>query len=240
MKFIHTISSRGLIVYASDIIMSGLAFAIAIYLRLGDEPWLIAIDPMIQAGVLFMVISAVVFFFSGLYRGVWRYASMNDLMAITKAVTVAVLAFLLILFLWNRFLYIPRSVIPISWFVLMALLGGPRFFYRLIKDRRFESISKNGDNKRIAVLLAGAGDGAELFLRSLKRTPDASYQAVGIVSENPGRVGRHIHGIEVIGTIGDIASAMKKLRAEGVRPQRLVLTRDDMDGAKIRSLLAGR
>ena len=237
MNFIHRISSRGLIVYASDIIMSGVAFAIAIYLRLGDDPRFYAIEPMVQAGALFMVISAVVFFFSGLYRGVWHYASMNDLMAITRAVTIAVLSFLLIIFLWTRFLYIPRSVIPITWFVLMALLGGPRFFYRLVKDRRFELVLENGGNNRIAVLLAGAGDGAELFIRALRRTPNANYQAVGIVSENPGRVGRQIHGVEVIGTLDDIPSVVKQLRRTGIRPQRLVLTRDDLDGAQVRSLL---
>jgi len=237
MNFIHRISSRGLIVYASDIIMSGVAFAIAIFLRLGDDPRFYAIEPMLLAGALFMVISAVVFFFSGLYRGVWRYASLNDLMAITRAVTIAVLSFLLIMFLWTRFLYIPRSVIPITWFVLMAMLGGPRFFFRLVKDRRFELVSENGGNNRIAVLLAGAGDGAELFIRALRRTPNANYQAVGIVSENPGRVGRQIHGIEVIGTIDNISSALKQLRATGIRPQRLVLTSDDLNGAQVRSLL---
>ena len=238
MNFIHKISSRGLIVYAGDILMSGVAFAVAIYLRLGDDWQFYNMEPMIQAGALFMVISAVVFFFSGLYRGVWRYASMNDLMAITRAVTLTILVFLLVMFLWTRFEYIPRSIIPISWFVLMALLGGPRFFYRLVKDRRFELVSENGGNNRIAVLLAGAGDGAELFIRALKRTPDASYQAVGIVSETPGRVGRQIHGVEVIGTVNDIAGAVKQLRAKGIRPQRLVLTKDDMDGARVRSLLA--
>ena len=237
MNFIHKISSRGLIAYGHDIVMSGLAFAIAIYLRLGDDPRFYAIEPMVQAGTLFMVISAVVFFFSGLYRGVWHYASMNDLMAITRAVTIAVLSFLLIMFLWTRFLYIPRSVIPITWFVLMALLGGPRFFYRLVKDRRFELVLENGGNNRIAVLLAGAGDGAELFIRALRRTPNANYQAVGIVSENPGRVGRQIHGVEVIGTMDDIPSVVKQLRRTGIRPQRLVLTRDDLDGAQVRSLL---
>ena len=217
--------------------MSGAAFAVAIYLRLGDDPQFYAVEPMVQAGALFMVISAVVFFFSGLYQGVWRYASMNDLMAITRAVTIAVLSFLLIMFLWTRFLYIPRSVIPITWFVLMALLGGPRFFYRLVKDRHFELVLENGGNNRIAVLLAGAGDGAELFIRALRRTPNANYQAVGIVSENPGRVGRQIHGVEVIGTLDDIPSVVKQLRRTGIRPQRLVLTRDDLDGAQVRSLL---
>ena len=237
MSFIHRISSRGLIAYVHDITMSGLAFVLAIYLRLGDDLPNYAGDSMIQAGALFVGISAVVFWFSGLYRGVWRYASINDLMAITKAVTVTVLVFLLVMFLWTRFHNLPRSMIPISWFTLMALLGGPRFFYRLIKDRRFDLSSGHTNGSRIAVLLAGAGDGAELFLRALGRTPDASYRAVGIVSESAGRIGRQIHGVEVIGTMDDMEGAVNHLRRQGIRPQRLILTRDDMDGGEVRDLL---
>ena len=237
MNFIHRISSRGLIAYIHDIVMSGVAFVLAMYLRLGDNFQYYSGDPMIQAGALFVAISAIVFWLSSLYRGVWRYASMNDLIAITRAVTITVLVFLLVMFLWTRFQNLPRSFIPICWFTLMALLGGPRFFYRLIKDRRFDLSSGTANGSRIAVLLAGAGDGAELFLRAMNRTPDAPYQVVGIVSENARRVGLQIHGVEVVGTIADIEGAVKNLRQKGDRPQRLILTRDDMDGAQVRSLL---
>ena len=237
MNFIHRISSRGLIAYIHDIVMSGVAFVLAMYLRLGDNFQYYSGDPMIQAGALFVTISAIVFWLSSLYRGVWCYASMNDLIAITRAVTITVLVFLLVMFLWTRFQNLPRSFIPICWFTLMALLGGPRFFYRLIKDRRFDLSSGTANGSRIAVLLAGAGDGAELFLRAMNRTPDAPYQVVGIVSENARRVGLQIHGVEVVGTIADIEGAVKNLRQKGDRPQRLILTRDDMDGAQVRSLL---
>jgi FlaA1/EpsC-like NDP-sugar epimerase len=238
MNLIHKISSRGLIAYGHDIIMSGVAFWLALYLRLGDAMPSYVDDRMIQAGVLFTLTCTVVFWFSGLYRGVWRYASINDLLAITRTVTAAVLLFLLVMFLWTRLAPLPRSLLPITWFVLMALLGGPRFFYRLIKDRRFDLSPETGGNNRIAVLLAGAGDGAEIFIRALRQTPDASYRAVGIVSETLGRVGRQIHGVDIIGTIDDIPGAVKKLRQSGIRPQRLILTKDDMDGARVRSLLA--
>ena len=69
MNLIHRISSRGLIAYIHDIVMSGVAFVLAMYLRLGDDFSSYAGDQMIQAGLLFLVISAVVFWFSGLYRG---------------------------------------------------------------------------------------------------------------------------------------------------------------------------
>jgi O-antigen biosynthesis protein WbqV len=237
MKFFHKISPRGLVAYAHDIFMAGLSFALALYLRLGDDITFYRPDPMIQAGIIFVAISAVVFWLSGLYRGVWRYASINDLMAITRAVTITVFTFLLVMFLWTRFLNLPRSIIIIDWFVLMALLGGPRFLYRLAKDRRFDLVRDNGNGRKIDVLLVGAGDGAELFIRALRRSEDSNYRAVGIVSDRPDRIGMQIHGIEVIGAAEDLAGAVKKLRAGGTRPQRLVLTRDDMDGAQVRSLL---
>ncbi len=237
MNFVHRISGRGLIAYAHDIVMAGISFALALYLRLGESFFYYSTERMIQAGILFTVICAAVFWFSGLYRGVWRYASINDMWAITRAVTLAVLLFLLVMFLWTRFQDMPRSVLPINWFVLMALLGGPRFFFRMIKDRRFSFADETGNDQRIAVLLVGAGDGAELFIRALGRTRDSNYRAVGIVSERPDRVGRQIHGIDVIGTTGDIAGAVKELGAAGIRPQRLVLTNDNMPGARVRALL---
>ncbi|MEE2698215.1 MAG: nucleoside-diphosphate sugar epimerase/dehydratase [Pseudomonadota bacterium] len=237
MKLIHRISSRGLIVYAHDIFMSGIAFILAMYLRLGDNLQYYASDTMYQATFLFIAISAVAFFFSGLYQGVWRYASINDLLAITRAVTLTVLVFLLIMFLLTRFHNLPRSVIPIAWFSLMALLGGPRFIYRLFKDRQFNFLYDRKIDNSIAVLLAGDGDGAELFIRGLRRSSDANYYAVGLVSENARRIGRKIHGVEVLGTIDDLDDVVKSLNKDGIRPQRLILTRDDMNGTLIRSLL---
>ncbi|MBI2977626.1 MAG: polysaccharide biosynthesis protein [Rhodospirillales bacterium] len=237
MNSFHRISGRGLIAYGHDIVMAAVSFGLSLYLRLGDDIVYYSGEHVLQAGIVFTVICAIVFWMSGLYRGVWRYASLDDLWAITRSVTMAVLIFLLVMFLWTRFVNVPRSLIPINWFVLMALLGGPRFFYRLFKDRRLDLSNGTFQGQRIAVLLVGAGDGAELFIRALRQTADANYRVVGIVSERPDRVGRQIHGVEVIGTADDVAGAVEKLKAKGMPPQRLVLTKDDMDGARVRALL---
>ena len=121
--------------------------------------------------------------------------------------------------------------------MLTALLGGPRFFYRLLKDRRFDFELEDGDHRRVPVLLVGAGDGAELFIRALRRQRDANYRVLGIVAERPSRVGRRIHGVEVMGTTGHLASIVERLAADGERPQRLILTNENMDGARVRALL---
>jgi FlaA1/EpsC-like NDP-sugar epimerase len=235
----HRVKARGWIVFAHDIFMAALSFVLSVYLRL--DIWIVEYysDTWIAATALFTGIAGIVFWASGLYRGVWRYASLNDLWAITRAVSLAVIIFAFAMFIWLRLEPLPRSVLVIEWFVLMALLGGPRFFYRLLKDRRFGLERETASAKRIPVLLAGAGDGAELFLRALRQSPDASYRAVGILSEGGGRVGREIHGVQVIDTLENLQAAVTKLKHQGDEPQRLILTKDDMDGQRVRELLDG-
>tara|TARA_B100000674_G_scaffold498986_1_gene540809 strand:+ start:2564 stop:4414 length:1851 start_codon:yes stop_codon:yes gene_type:complete len=218
--------------------MTVLSFYISLYLRLG-EVFLdyFSLETLIFGGALFGIISAGVYLYQDLYRGVWRYASLNDLIAITHAVTLVVLIFLLIMFLWTRLDNLPRSYLAINWFVLMALLGGPRFVYRLIKDQRIDLRMENINTTSIPVLLVGAGNPAEEFIRSLSRTPSANYHIVGIVSETSGRVGRNIHGISVLGTTDNLKSIISELEQSGNKPQRLILTHGDLDGARVRSLL---
>lgn len=235
---LHKIPPRGWIAYGHDIFMAAASFALSLYMRLGDDILDFQQQRMLQAGALFVVISALTFWASGLYRGVWRYASINDLWAITRAVTIAEVAFLIIIVLVFRLENFPRSVFFINWFVLMALLGGPRFFYRLLKDGRYDFKSANLNRDAVPVLLVGAGDGAELFLRSLRHNKSSPsdqlmYYPLGILSEQESRVGREIHSVPVLGTLDQLEDILPTLSP---KPRRLVLTRKDMDGPNIRAL----
>jgi FlaA1/EpsC-like NDP-sugar epimerase len=229
--------NRPSLAFVHDIVMAAGSFALSLYLRLGDAIYIYSPMLLVQGTVLFTVVSAAVFWFMGLYRGVWRYASLNDLAAIARSTTLAVLLFLLVMFLWTRLESLPRSLLVINWFVLMAMLGGPRFLYRMIKDRRFEWRLENPGRVRIPVLLVGSEDGAELFIRALSHQNDANYSIAGIVSERKGRVGQRIHGVEVLGTLDAIPDVVAGLNERGERPQRLILTKDDIEGARVRALL---
>lgn len=227
---------RGYVVFAHDIIMAGASFAIALYLRLGfDDP--IFMPVLMQGTPVFMAVAALVFWFSGLYRGIWRYASMNDLIAVCRATFLVLLVFLFVMFLWTRLDLMPRSTLIINWFVLTALVGGPRFLYRVYKDRRVHLAIEKSPGRRIPVLLIGAGDGAELFIRSLKRNPDSLYRVVGILSEKSARVGRHILGVEVLGTVPEFEEVLSFLKTKGIAPERVVLTKEKMEGSDVRRLL---
>ena len=237
------ISPRGYIVFTHDLVMAGASFMLALYLRVGNlMDDLYPPEVLAQWTAAFMAIAGGVFVFMNLYRGVWRYASLNDLLAITKAVSLTVLAFAAVMFVWTRLADLPRSVPLINWFTLMALLGGPRFLYRLLKDRRLDLTYENPDHPRIPVLLAGTGDEAELFIRSLRQPKEAHYRIVGMVAETAGRVGRHIHGVDVLGTLDNLGDVVEGLARRGDRPQRMVLTDLGIEGPGLRALVetAGR
>lgn len=225
---------RARIAFFHDVLMAAASFPVALYLRLGEEIFL-AEEYLVTGTLVFAAIAAPVFWFGRMYRGVWRYASLDDLVAITRAVTLAVLLFLPIMFAVTRLELFPRSLPFIHWFVLLAMLGGPRFIYRVFKDRRLEHLLERSDHRRVPVLLVGAGDAAELFIRQQSHDPDATYKVVGVIDEKGGRIGRAIHGIPVLGGIADLERIVRD--APTPLPQRIVLTHERLDGPQVRDLL---
>lgn len=228
---------RGLIAYTHDIIMTAISFVASIYLRLGESGFLYFEDQLFIGVLTLTVIGSVVYWRMDLYRGIWRYASVRDLTAIAKAVSLVLLLFLLVMFVWVRLESLPRSLPFINWLVLMALLGGPRLAYRIARDRSLDFKDTPGGRRRIPVMLVGAGDGAELFIRSISRGGAAEYRIVGILSEKAQRVGQQIHGVPVVDTVSRLNEAISAFSNQDDRPQRLVLTKDNFDGAVVRRLL---
>ena len=217
--------------------MALVSLPLSLFMRLGAD--IEYYDPagIGIAAIIFAGIALVIFWSMHLYRGVWRYASLNDLSAITKAVTFVILIFLAVMFLLNRLEGIPRSTLFINWFVLIALLGGPRFIYRQFKDRRQGRASKSTVSRRVPVLLVGASDASEMFIRALNRNPLAAYNVVGMVDEKGGRVGRNIQGVHVLGTIEDIPAIIDGFSQGNERPQRVIVTKDDLKSDAMRSLI---
>ncbi|OEJ64141.1 nucleotide sugar dehydratase [Magnetovibrio blakemorei] len=225
-----------MIAFGHDIIMAALSFGISMALRLGDLGNPLRDTVLLSGTAAFTATAAVVFLSLRMYRGIWRYASTTDLVTLAKAVSILILIFSFEMFFFFRHEGLPRSVPIINWFVLLAMLGGPRFLYRMIKDRRYGWHLDLSATPKIPVLLVGAGDEAELFIRDAARSKTASYRPMGIIAESSNRVGRHIHGVEVLGTLTDIKQVLTGLNGEN-RPRRLVLTKDTLKGSSVRELL---
>jgi len=234
-------SRRALLAFLHDVAMAALSFALALFLRLGEA--VVQYEPqlMVLYGAVFTGVAAVVFLVTGLYRGIWRYASLPDLFNIARAATLTELIFLPVMFVLTRLETLPRSTFLIGWLVLIALLGGPRLAYRLFKDRGFDHIVDRGPKghrgQSVPVLLISTKEGADTFVRETVRDRNAVYRVVGMLSDTPSRVGRQIYGVPILGTIDALEKVVADLDRRGRRPQKLVLAAQNLGGAEIRRLL---
>lgn len=225
--FKSPLSKRAALAFAHDVVMAGVAFALALVLRLGElaPERLLHVDLWMALGI-FCGVAAVVFLATNLYRGIWRYASLNDLVSIAKAATLTILVFLPVTFMVTRLEALPRSSLVITWLLLIALLAGPRILYRLLKDGSLVHVLEKDSHLRVPVLLVGAGDAAELFIAAMKRDRQANYEVQAVVDEKGRRVGRRIHDVPVIGMSGDPQATLETLRARtGRAPQRVIVTK---------------
>lgn len=216
--------SKSHLAFLHDVVMAGLCLGLAMYLRVGDHAFGFYAPIVAYGTPVFVAIAALSFHAVGMYRGIWRYASITDLMAIAKAVTLAVLVFVFAAMLVNRFEAIPRSVPVLQWLLLIFLLGAPRIAYRLFKDTRLSRLVSSRQHECIPVLLLGAGDASELFIRATANNVNASYRAVGIVDDTGRRIGRAIHGVPVLGMTPELPALVRRLARGGQFPQKLVIT----------------
>ncbi|MBB3063883.1 polysaccharide biosynthesis protein [Limibacillus halophilus] len=224
MRYLRFFLRAGM-AFVHDTGMAALSFVLSLYLRLGESFAARFDDALLLATGVFTLVAAASFYAVGLYRGIWRYASLSDLTAITRAVTLALLVFLAVTFFLTRLEAVPRGALIINWFVLIALLGAPRMIYRVLKDKGFEHLLERR-RPGIPVLLVGANDAAELFLREYKRNPNFAYEPLSMVGITGKRTGRMIHGLKVEGAVDDIPRIIERLSDNGRPPQRLILTRD--------------
>jgi FlaA1/EpsC-like NDP-sugar epimerase len=219
-----------------DLGMAAAAFLVSLYLRVGDEMFDYPVDFLAGGTALFVVAAAIAFRFTGLSRGVWRYVSIDDLAVIARGTTLALLLFVPAMFLWTRLEIMPRSTIFIGWFVLFALLTGPRLIYRTVREGKLNLSFGAPRADQVQVLLVGANDGAELFLQANRRRGRAPYFVVGILDDAERRKGRQIGGVDVLGPVNALEAILADLRRRGFRPQRLVVA-TSMDGTALSNVV---
>ncbi len=156
-----------------------------------------------------MVLAAqgLVFWQVGLYRGLWRFASVPDLWNIFKACALGLFAIVLGLFLYNRLELVSRTVLLMYPFVLMGMLGAPRLLYRAWKD----SHNDQTDAASVRILILGAGHAGDALVRDLRRL--GSYQPVGFLDDARRLRGSEVQGIPVLGGVEEVAEIARETAA---------------------------
>lgn len=219
-----------------DVLQTALAWELALFVAftVNDE---VRPAALLWTTPVAMLLGAGVYHWRGLYRGIWHYASLRDLFNILQAVAVVVGLLALVLFMITRLESVPRSALVYFFPVLFILLSGPRVAYRAFKDGNLRVILQREDGTRIPVLLIGAGDEADLFIREMARSRTGAYRVVGMVATSAGRVGRDIRGCRVLGTVDELSAILKMLSDRGNRPHRVVLTNTKLEGDALTTVL---
>ena len=237
MRISLPVSLRNLIAALHDSTMAAVSFLLALYLRLGSDQFDQATPYLLLGTASFTCICMAVFVSMRLYRGLWQYASLRDMLTLVKSVTVAEILFVLVMFSVTRLEGMPRSLPVINWLVLLFLLAAPRIAYRALKERSLFFNFRHDISRQIPVLIAGINSAAEAFIRDTLRNPRSAYRVVGIIDEKSKRRGRSIHGVTIYGASANLPSIIAQLKRRGLKPQRLVLADADVDGARATRLL---
>lgn len=155
--------------------------------------------------VYVVAVQMIVLWAVGLYRGLWRFASMPDFANIVKGSVIGVLLIAMGLVLYNRLGTTSRIVLLCYPFALTAFLGTPRLFYRAYKDH-YTTQAANANAVR--TLIVGAGNAGDALVRDMRRF--GTYVPVGFLDDSPRMRGAKVQGLPVLGTVADLTTVARE------------------------------
>lgn len=223
-----TIDFRRIAVIVHDTFMVILAWLLAIMVRVGFQ--IDSLDANAwQIIPLILAAQAPVFWYYGLYRSIWRFASLPDLTNIAKSAIIGTLAISATLFFFNRLHFIPRTALVLYPLFLGFLLGMPRLLYRFWKEHSLRYVLDARSPKR--TLIIGAGRAGEMLVRDILR--DGEYLLVGLVDDNAKLHGAKLHGVPILhGGIERLAALVHKSNI-----QRLIIAMPSASNAQMRRVV---
>ena len=211
-----------------DILAAALAFWGAFFLRLGDEAFPVFATNMFWFQcALFVFLAAVISWTMGLNRGLWRYASVPDMIAIVKTGILTTLVFAVTMFMVDRLVSIPRTAIIISCVLLIILLGASRIGYRLLRNHRAQRLGKQEGLQ--PVILIGSSDGADLFIRATNERRDMHYDVAGVMDDTGRRSGLKIQDVKIFADSETLLKTIDKSKVEEAPISAFVLTKPISD-----------
>jgi len=163
--------------------------------------------------IVALPVQVVLFCLFGLYRGIWRFASIPDLTRILKSVASGVALTFGLVFIFQRLEGVPRSVLLLYPVFLAMGLAAPRLVYRWWKDKSLHMALQLASSGQRALII-GAGQAGELLVRDLLKSH--AYLPVGILDDHKGKQGMDVHGVRVLGGLDDISGQIRAMAADVV------------------------
>lgn len=215
------------LIIAHDLVMTAVAVVATFYVRFESvrlEERIIYLPLFLPP---FVVFAGLVYWFFGLYKSKWRFASLPDFSNIVRAASVLTLTLLVtdyILFSpqFFGFYFFGKITIALYWLMQMALLGGPRLAFRYLKYAR--SRHTLGRDVNTPTLILGRGSDIEVILRAIESGTVKRMQPKGVLSYRVEDLGQSIRGVPVLGTFADLAQVARDFQERGTPIRRIVAT----------------
>ena len=189
-----------------DAVAAALAWSFAYLLRFNFELPPSYIVELRQTLLWVVPLQLVIFWRFNLYRGIWRYASTTDLRRIFLSIVLSAAAIPLVFWMLRLNLVVPRAVLVINPLLLILLMGGSRFVYRLWKEQGlYGALKLHGE----PVLVLGAGDAAASLAKDLSKSSD--WRLVGFLDDNSAYHGGTLNGVRVLGGLDSLPEWAKRL-----------------------------
>ena len=160
--------------------------------------------------VLFVKMAS--FLATGVYRGLWRYTSIDDLIVFVKAVVLGSIGSVLVILYAFRFEGFSRTIFVLDAVLMFLFLAGSRMAFRLFRQLLPAGTNPNGRR----ILIYGAGDGGELLLRELLNNRALELSPVGFLDDDPAKRGKVLHGLRVFAGNGDLRQVCKQQEVDEI------------------------
>jgi UDP-GlcNAc:undecaprenyl-phosphate GlcNAc-1-phosphate transferase len=202
---------RTMFLIATDLVAIVAAYLGAYFLRMNFQFTEAEGRAVLRALPNVVVVRSACFFKYGLYRSMWRYTGVTDVVRVIKAVTAGSAVILAAVVLLYRFMAFPRTLFVIEYFLLILFILGARFSTRLFHEIGREP--ESGASRRYGVL--GAGDGGERVLREI-RSHGPSATVACFIDDDPRRVGLMVHGVPIEGPGGRLEEIVRRHRLQAL------------------------
>jgi FlaA1/EpsC-like NDP-sugar epimerase len=219
-------TKKKLVLLLLDLFLITLSYCVAYILRFELDDALSYKNFISTSLPIVAVVTLLVFIKMGMYKAVWRYASVDCLITTIKAVTISIVLSVVLIYFVQTY-RIPRSIFIIYWLLFLVLAGGTRFSPRIY--RHYITIRKM---EGLKVLVYGAGASGQMIVREMMHNHVHGYNPVCFVDDNSKKIGRSIHGLPIYSGSDGLHDIVKGNNIECV-----LIAIPSASGEKIRNII---
>lgn len=219
--------SRRYLVFLLDLAFIASSYGLA-YLLVADFRFLHNPEMLTRILPVVVIGKGAVFLFSRLYRSMWKYASLSDMLEIIKSVSLASVFSLFVILVLREYEYFSRVIFILDWGILLLMMVASRLLWRVYREMYVIPRMKTGPK----TLIVGAGEAGNQLLQEIRKNPSANYNVVGFIDDDPKKIGMNLSGVTVL---GDTVQLQQYADSLGV--EKVIIAIPSARGKEIRSII---